>query len=249
VTRPTVAWLAVLLLPVWAQAQESLQAHLALLGEQVTLTRIDPLTIEEPSHWVGRQAGNYTYRFTAGDDHGELEQIERHQPDPARPGQAWTRHIGENLIEQVEVVDGQAIRIYTETDKEHGYRVLIKPGVHLPAGLRVGDTWQSDNTLEVFELGEHGEPSHTGSLSASHRYIGTWRIRVPAGEFDAVLIHDDYELSVGPLKASDERYAFYARDVGLVAEVEGLRASALIVLRVKEDSAKVLVDYPRTGAQ
>jgi hypothetical protein len=32
--------------------------------------------------------------------------------------------------------------------------------------------------------------------------------------------------------------------VGLVAEVEGIRASAILIIRVKEHSAKVLAEYP-----
>jgi hypothetical protein len=52
----------------------------------------------------------------------------------------------------------------------------------------------------------------------------------------------DFVLSVGPLKAEDDRFLFFARDVGLVAEIEGIRASALF--RTQEDSAKVLVTYP-----
>ena len=227
---------------------QSLQAHLALLGDSVTLERTQPLTIHEPARWIGHREGHYRYRYVAGSDHGDLEQVRRDIPDPQRPAQAWTRHIGEALIEQVEVVDGQAIRIYTETDSEHGYRVVMRPGVTFPAGLQAGDRWQSDNQLEVYRLGEDDKPSYTGHMSANHQYLGTWRIRVPAGDFQAVLIRDRYKLQAGPFKAEDERYAFYVRDLGLVAEVEGLRASALIVFRLQEESAKVLVDYPEASS-
>jgi|TARA_R110002073_G_scaffold25832_2_gene85163 hypothetical protein len=67
---------------------------------------------------------------------------------------------------------------------------------------------------------------------------------VPAGLFDTVLLEEDYKIRIGPLKRDDVRYVFYAKGVGVVAEVEGIRASALIVFRMKEKSAKVLERYP-----
>lgn len=224
---------------------EDVAEHVMLLGEGVVLSAIEPPVISNPENWVGRPEGEYQYRYVAGDDHGKTEQLERHKPDPARPRLAWTRHIGESLIEGIDVMDGQGIRLHTETDLEHGFRVEIHPGITLPPGTRVGDAWGNENTLTVYELPNTDEVAHTGTMKARRRYIGAYRVRVPAGEFDAVLIEEDYQLEVGPLSAEDHRYVFYARGVGVVAEVEGLRASALIVFRMSEDSAKVLTDYPR----
>ncbi len=229
-------------------ADKEVAKHIDQLGDGVVLREIDAPVIQDPTNWVGRQEGIYRYRYVAGDDHGKVEQLERHTPDPARPKLAWTRHVGESLIEGIDVVDGQGIRLHTETDLEHGYRVEIKPGITLPPGTQVGDSWRSDNTLTVYQLPDTGEVAHRGSLDASRRYLGAYRVRVPAGEFDAVLIEETYNLKVGPLSADDRRYVFYARDVGMVAEVEGLRASALIVFRMTQDSAKVLTAYPSPAA-
>jgi hypothetical protein len=95
----------------------------------------------------------------------------------------------------------------------------------------------------VFHL-ETGEPFKEGHLESTVTYQGAFRVRTPAGEFDAILVREDFVLSVGPLKAEDDRFLFFARDVGLVAEIEGIRASALLVFRTQEDSAKVLATYP-----
>ena len=69
-------------------------------------------------------------------------------------------------------------------------------------------------------------------------------MRTPAGEFDTVLIREDFKMDVGPLTAEDDRLLFFARGVGLVAEVEAIRASAILIIRIKEHSAKVLAEYP-----
>ena len=44
--------------------------------------------------------------------------------------------------------------------------------------------------------------------------------------------------------AEDDRFLFYAKDVGLVAEIEGIRASAMLFVRIKEGRAKLLEARP-----
>jgi hypothetical protein len=119
----------------------------------------------------------------------------------------------------------------------------IKPGVHWPANTSVGDQWVVDAELAVYEV-----PSNdfykNGKLVSTMTYEGAYRIHTPAGDFDTVLIREDFLLHIGPLKADDDRFMFFAREVGLVAEIEGIRASAMIVVHIKQDSAKLLQSYP-----
>ena len=42
----------------------------------------------------------------------------------------------------------------------------------------------------------------------------------------------------------DDRLLLLAKGIGLVAEVEGIKASALFVYHTHESSAKMLADYP-----
>lgn len=133
--------------------------------------------------------------------------------------------------------------VVEETDREHGFRVEIEPGVHLPSRIEPDSEWEIDANLRVFDL-ETGKLQHDGQLRALHSYEGAYRINTPAGVFDTVLIREDFIMHVGPLKAEDDRFLFFAKGVGLVAELEAIRASALIVLRIKDDAAKVLVDFP-----
>jgi hypothetical protein len=215
-----------------------------LLGEDFLVESISAPDLVRPAEWVGRSEGEYYFRYVSGDDHGKHEQVELHRPDPDNPHLAWSRHIGETIIEEITVVDGQGISIHTETDIEHGYRVEIHPGLSIPVGSAKGDVWKADNTLTVFDLGEPNKVAYTGSMTSLQRYVGAYRVKVPAGLFDTVLLEEDYKIRIGPLKGDDVRYVFYAKGVGVVAEVEGIRASALIVFRMKEKSAKVLERYP-----
>ena len=148
-----------------------------------------------------------------------------------------------DLVETYKSSDERDVLIVEEVDHEHGFRVVIEPGVHLPAGIEPGDTWEIDADLTVYDT-DDGSLDYHGKLHALHSYEGAFRVRTPAGEFDTVLIREDFKFKIGPLKAEDDRLLFFARGVGLVAEVEGLRASAILIIRMKEHSAKVLVEYP-----
>lgn len=223
------------------------QVHdaLSVFGDDFLVKEIDAIEISSPASWVGRAEGEYYFRYVSGDDHGKTEQVELHRPHPDQPALAWSRHIGDALIEEIEVTDGQGIRIHTETDMVHGYRVELHPGISIPNGITLGDSWSAQNTLQVYELDKPNEIAYTGSMNAERLYVGAYRIRVPAGEFDTVLLSEHYTLKIGPLKMDDSRYVFYAKGVGVVAEIEGIRASAVIVFRMKENSAKVLYRYPK----
>jgi hypothetical protein len=116
--------------------------------------------------------------------------------------------------------------------------------VHIPAGLRPGQEWQVTTDLVVYHV-DSGELFREGQLIATHTYEGAYRIRTPAGEFDTILIREDFKIHIPPLEADDDRLLFFAEGVGLVAELEAIRASALFVFRLKDTGAKVLAAYPK----
>jgi len=223
--------------------EKELEEQLASFGDGFVIERLEAPTIDIPHDWINRRAGKYVYRFVEGSDDGEQTHAEEHIPDPENPETAWKRRIGDDLVETYTSTDERDVLIVEEIDHDHGFRVVIEPGVHLPSGIEPGDTWEIDADLSVYDV-EDGSLSNEGKLHALHSYEGAFRVRTPAGEFDTVLIREDFKFHIGPLKAEDDRLLFFARGVGLVAEVEGLRASAILIIRVKEHSAKVLVEYP-----
>jgi hypothetical protein len=213
-------------------------------GPDFLIERIEAPTIINVYEWINRQAGYYKYQFVEGSDGGDEYQLEKHVPDSANPDTAWTRHIGDTFVESFVTSSDRDVLIVEEVDHKHGFRVVVEPGVHLPAGIEPGAVWEVEADLNVYEL-EDGSLSHNGKLEALHSYEGAFRIRTPAGEFDTILIREDFILHIGPLKADDDRLLFFARGVGLVAEIEGIKASAILIFRTKEHSAKVLVEYPK----
>jgi len=223
--------------------EKELEEQLASFGDGFVIERLEAPTIENPHDWINRRAGKYVYRFVEGSDDGDETHTEEHIPDADNPETAWKRRVGDDLVETYTSTDEMDVLIVEEVDHEHGFRVVIEPGVHLPSGIEPGAVWEIDADLSVYDM-DDGSFAHEGKLEALHSYEGAFRVRTPAGEFDTVLIREDFKMKIGPLKADDDRLLFFARGVGLVAEVEGIRASAILIIRVKEHSAKVLVEYP-----
>lgn len=223
--------------------EEELREQLASFGDHFVVEKLEAPILDNPHDWINRRAGKYAYRFVEGSDHGEETQTEEHIPDADNPETNWRRRIGDDLVETYRSSDKRDVLIVEEVDHEHGFRVVIEPGVHLPAGIEPGALWEVDADLSVYDL-DDASLAYGGKLQALNSYEGAFRVRTPAGEFDTVLIREDFTIKVGPLKAEDDRLLFFARGVGLIAEVEGIRASAILIIRVKEHSAKVLVEYP-----
>jgi hypothetical protein len=224
-------------------SEKELEKQLASLGDGFIIERLEAPTIKNPHDWINRRAGKYVYRFVEGSDDGDEIHTEEHIPDPANPESAWTRHVGDDLVETYTTTDERDVLIVEEVDHKYGFRIAIEPGVHVPTGIEPGETWEVNTDLTVYDIGD-GSLVHRGTLEALHTYEGAFRVRSPAGEFDTILIREDFKMHVGPLNAEDDRLLFFARGVGLVAEVEGIRASAILIIRIKEHSAKVLIEYP-----
>ena len=224
--------------------EAELERRMAVLGDDFLITSLEGPVIDNPADWIQRRAGSYTYRYVSGSDDGKLEQTELHIPDSDKPDTVWKRRVGDNLVETFVRDQSQDVLIIEDMDLERGFRVVIRPGVHLRANMRPGDSWENVSQLDVYDL-EDGELFRNGELKSAVTYEGAFRVRTPAGVFDTVLIREDFRLDIGPLSAEDDRFLFFARDTGLVAEIEGIKASAMLIINTRDESAKLLVDFPR----
>ena len=74
--------------------------------------------------------------------------------------------------------------------------------------------------------------------------LGAYRITTPAGSYDAALIRWTYQGKVGPAKIDDTQYRFFAEGVGMVASVDKLDISALLVYQDHSKFGKLLARMP-----
>jgi len=226
--------------------QEEQIERLSVLGPDFLVAPIEAPVIEDVSVWVNRRPGNYLYRVISDSTDGESLQKEQHIPLDGGELESWQRVVEDNLVETFVAEEGRDILIVEEVDQRHGFRIVMEPAVHLPRNISPGHEWEIESEVAAYRI-DDGSLVHRGQLTATHSYEGAYRIRCPAGEFDAILVREDFKFHIGPLKAEDDRLLMFAKGLGLVAEVEGIKASAMFVFHLHEETAKMLEAYPDGG--
>jgi hypothetical protein len=121
----------------------------------------------------------------------------------------------------------------------------MKPGTHIPAGIKPGETQTLESELHAYKVGKADDTVYKGKMKVDLTYIGAYEVTTPAGTFPAVLLEGAFEIHIGPAHVKDVQYAFYAKGVGKVAEVESLNVSALLVYHSNEKTGKVLAEAPK----
>lgn len=223
-----------------------LRSALSTLGEGVVGKALSGRAIEDPYRYVSGKPGRYDYHIAIDTDGSEASAVELHSPLKGQVDgrKYWTVTIGERFIEEW-VADGKGnVHLIAQTDNDSGYRVELSPHLLLPAGALPGQQWKVNSKLSVYDVSDLDTIAYEGSLISNKIYEGRYAVTTPAGKFDAVLISDEYEITVSEVNINDRRYTFYVENVGKVAEIDGFRVSAFILYNKDENRAKVLVSPP-----
>ena len=214
----------------------------ALLGQGVVGEALPSAPLESPTSYLPRLGRTLTYQVvTKG---GEKPTTEIHEiteaTDPAlKPG--WHYSVGDTA--ELDIQRDPTGRAFTVVEKDLGNKVLSRfnPGEPLVlTGLQPGQSATSSHTVEVYDLSNLNEVSHAGTLDVTYSHLGTFRVTVPAGTFDAVLVKSSYSGKIGPANIKESQYRFLAPNVGMVAMIQIRSISALLVYNDHSKRGKVL---------
>ncbi|MGH6644843.1 MAG: hypothetical protein ACRED3_19330, partial [Bradyrhizobium sp.] len=112
------------------------------------------------------------------------------------------------------------------------------------AGLAPGQSQKVTVKVAVSDLSDPTDVNHKGTLNITYTYIGAYKVTVPAGSYDAVLIKWQYEGSVGPADVEETEYRFIAPGAGMVAMVESKHITAMLIYSDKTKLGKLLLPKP-----
>jgi hypothetical protein len=112
-------------------------------------------------------------------------------------------------------------------------------------GLAPGDSKAFRIAVKVCDLSDPQDVAHEGALDVTYSYLGAYRVNTPAGSYDAALIKWAYEGKVGLANVDDTQYRFFADNVGMVASVDKLDVSALLVYKKHSKFGKLLAQRPQ----
>jgi hypothetical protein len=222
---------------------------LRALGEGVVGDEQSARPLNDPAMLARWEAGEWTYRITAGTRQGRTER-ESLTPIPATGrGETWQRTVGQDYTLYVRRTAEGSLVLPSEIAHAHKALVHFEPPLsYLMAGLSPGERREFDGRLEVYSSIHPGTRWYTGRIRATTLYAGVYRVTTPAGLFNATLIRTDYQIDIlAVVSVRATLYTFYAEGVGKVAEAEHLRISAVGLFRTDTTTGKVLVSSTPEG--
>jgi len=132
---------------------------------------------------------------------------------------------------------------YASQDDQEGVISRFTPAQPIfLADIAPGETRKFTSNVSVADLSQPDVQTHSGKLDIEFTYVGAYRLRVPAGTIDAVLVKTRLSGKVGPASVEDTIYRFFAKNCGPVAVVETNDVSAVLIYHEKTRVGKVLVE-------
>ena len=213
----------------------------ALLGKDVVGEALPSAPLENPASYLPRLGRTLTYQVVT---QGKKPTIEIHEiaetTDAAfKPG--WHYSVGD--VSELYIQKDPAGRAVTSAEKDLDTKVLSRfiPGDPLVlTGLQPGQSVTSSHKVEVHDLSNLNVISHSGSLDVTYSHLGTYRVTVPAGTYDAALVKWSYSGKIGPANIKDSQYRFLAPNVGMVAMIQIRSISALLIYNDHSKRGKLL---------
>jgi len=231
-----------------ATHEAQLREILTPLGSNVVGKSLPAIVIKDPYRYVAGRPGKYIYQMILKDDKSTNTKYELRGEFDSGVGKLrkWSLKIDNDFIEEWEADSKGSIHFVAQTDIDSGYRVAFTPHLLLPAGAQQGQHWKNESNFDVYETSEPDKIAYEGKLISTKAYEGRFEITTPAGEFDAILVSDEYEIDIGAVNIKDKRYTLYAPDVGKVAEIDGFHVSAFLFFHKRRNEVKILMTLPQS---
>jgi len=201
----------------------------------------DPLSV---ARW---EPGEWTYVMTSGARRGTTLREVLESIEATGRGETWKRTIGDQYTLYVSRTAEGSLVLPSEIAHIHKAVVSFDPPLsYLIAALEPGATRVYDGRMDVYHAGSPDAKWYSGRMRATTVYAGKYRIRTPAGTFNATLVKTDYKIDIlAVVSVTDTLYTFYAEGTGKVAEAEHQRISTVGLFHTNTRIGKVLVGFRR----
>jgi hypothetical protein len=217
------------------------------LGKGVVGQAIPAPTLIDTSRYLNLSAGIRNYRLVSGPDTGN---IEHHRPTLLKQDankSAWRYDTEARFIFNILGKDDGDYVVTGVTDNDEGVFTQYSPAEpFILQGLAPGEERNMQVGMKIFKLSNLDKQIHTGTLNIGYRYVGAYKVTVPAGSFDAILIKWTFKGKIGPASLDDTQYRFFSADIGMIAAIEQMEVSAMLLYNKERKIAKVLVDKPKS---
>lgn len=199
-----------------AADRAALEQH---LGKDVVGHAVDAQTITDPSEYCPLRAATLFYRVTNGNAKGQTEEHVWTELKRNPPGSSWSESWGQGAALSLFRADDGSIQLLS-ADEPGGIKYQFSPPQpYVPRGMRPGDSRESAASVGIFGGAKPNQIIHSASLDLTLTYVGAYRVTVPAGIYDAILLRAHTTGMIDTTEIDDVQYRLLAAGIGTIAEV------------------------------
>jgi hypothetical protein len=247
--RLAVVPLAIVLCAVTAHAQGVVlplppadqQEIAAKLGAAVVGAARPSETILDASAYFPLQPKTSQFQVTAGKYAGDTQELGLRSALRPSGLPAWRFRLSPSLAGFINVGPNGDLIMPAISDFDEGVVVVSTPATpFVTKGMKPGDSVTLTQAVSVNYLDNPSKQDHSGNLTTTQTYVGTYQVTVPAGTFDAVLLRLHYDGKVGPADVKYKSWYFFARGVGVIAMITHEEVDAMWIYHTNTTTGKVL---------
>ncbi|MDX1487604.1 MAG: hypothetical protein R3268_05340 [Acidiferrobacterales bacterium] len=219
----------------------------ALLGKGVVGKTLPDGATPDVRALLPTKPGSWTYKVVSGKEAGSTRtNVLKTATDKNHPG-LWQRHDPGKRVFSIGTSE-QALTVESLGVFAHNLLIEYLSGEPLVRkGMNPGDKISHKTDVRAVKLNHPSHVRSTGYLDITVTYMGRREVTTPAGHFDTYLIRRDITSDVSPVKQTDTIYAFYAENVGIVAQASHLDVHAAFIYRQDTRTGLVLQSLPNSN--
>jgi hypothetical protein len=216
-----------------------------ILGDGVVEPLDTARPLSNPLRAANWEPGEWSYRLTTGERRGQIEREILAPIDATPRGETWSRTIGKQYTLYLSYTAEGSLVLPSEIAHAHKALVYFEPPLsYLFAALQPGEAREFDGKMTVYRASDPATRWYSGRIRATTVHAGVYRVKTPAGTFNATLVRTDYKIDIlSVVSVTDTLYTFYAEGIGKVAEAERQRISAMALFNSDAQIGKVLVAF------
>jgi hypothetical protein len=225
-------------LPLPPTDQQKLTKH---LGAGVVGAALPSERISDASSYFPLKEKTFVFQVTSGSNTGNTQNLvlkKTHRPGGAS---SWRFNFAPSLAGFISLTSSGDLMMSAVSDVDEGVIAVTTPAnPFVLTGMKPGESRSFRQKVSVNYLDDPTKRDWGGNLKATYTYVGTYKVTVPAGTFNAILIRFGYRGKVGPANVVYTAWYFFARDVGLIAMVNQEDVTAFLIYHNDTTIGKVL---------
>jgi hypothetical protein len=242
-TLSTLVWAGDPVLPLSRADQKILVEQ---LGADVIGEPLPSRPIDDPDILFSFAHRRVTYRFTSGRNKGNSQTLVPTKVERPDGKFVWRVQLAPSLIGFLrQMPNGDIVMPAVEDTGAEALVVSTPPNLFISKGMKPGETRRFVQQVSVRYLDDIDDEQWAGKLQSDFTYVGTYRTKVPAGTFDAVLLRTTVDGKVGPARTRATSYSLFAPGKGLVAMILQQKVTAFWIYNVDGAGGKVLTSAPK----